>query len=77
MAKTYTTKSGDQWDGIAYRELGSVDGTDRLMNANLAHRDYFIFPAGVVLTLPEIRRPVSGSLPPWKTAGGAEKETAL
>lgn len=29
-------------------------------------KDTYIFPAGVVLTLPEIELTVSESLPPWK-----------
>lgn len=66
MANTYTTKSGDQWDGIAYRELGSVDYTDQLINANLQYREVYIFPSGIVLTLPEVVEHVSNSLPPWK-----------
>lgn len=69
MQRTYTTKSGDQWDSIAHRELGSVDYADQLMNANLHCRNYFIFPSGIVLTLPEIRPPVNESLPPWKSQG--------
>ena len=66
MANTYTTNSGDQWDSIAYRELGSVDYTDQLINANLQYREIYIFPSGIVLTLPEVEEHVSNSLPPWK-----------
>ena len=50
MAKTYTTVQGDMWDSIAYAQLGSTDHTDKLMNANLQYRKYYIFPAGIVLT---------------------------
>ena len=63
---TYITKSGDQWDGIAYRELGSTDYTGQLMRANMAHCGTFIFPSGVVLTLPELTEQVHETLPPWK-----------
>lgn len=63
---TYTTKSGDQWDDIAFRQLGSTDHTDQLMNANSRHRKYFIFPSGIVLTLPEIKERAEEELPPWK-----------
>ena len=56
--KTYTTIQGDMWDSIAY--------TDRLMNANLQYLSYYRFPAGIVLTLPEVPKKVSNSLPPWK-----------
>ena len=46
MAKTYTTVQGDMWDSIAYAQLGSTDHTDKLMNANLQYRKYYIFPVG-------------------------------
>ena len=32
--KTYTTVQGDLWDSIAYKTLGSVHYTDKLMAAN-------------------------------------------
>lgn len=64
--KTYTTKSGDMWDSIAYSQLGSTSYTDLLINANLQYRDVYIFQSGVVLTLPEIERKISNQLPPWK-----------
>lgn len=69
MAKTYTTVQGDMWDSVAYAQLGSTDHTDKLMNANLRYREYFTFPAGIVLVLPEIRESVSSTLPPWKQVG--------
>lgn len=71
MSKTYTTVQGDMWDSIAYSELGSTSHTDKLMCANQKYLDYFIFPAGIVLTLPEVSSgSVSGSLPPWKKVSG-------
>ena len=66
MAKTYTTVQGDMWDSIAFAQLGSVDHTDKLMNANLRYREIYIFPAGIVLTLPEIPEQADNSLPPWQ-----------
>jgi hypothetical protein len=39
------------------------------MNANLQYREYYIFPAGIVLTIPEVKESVSRSLPPWKKVG--------
>lgn len=68
MSKTYTTVQGDMWDSIAYSQLGSTGHTDRLMNANLRYREVYIFPAGIVLTLPEIKHEPSETLPPWKRA---------
>lgn len=68
--KTYVTVQGDMWDSIAYTQLGSTDHTDRLIRANLRYREYYMFPAGVVLTLPEIPEAEAGSaLPPWKRKG--------
>lgn len=64
--RTYTTVQGDMWDSIAYTQLGSVDYTDKLIAANLRYREYYTFPAGIVLTLPEIKEKVNTSLPPWK-----------
>ena len=68
---TYTTKSGDMWDSIAYRQLGSTAYTDRLIDANLEHRDIYLFPSGIVLVLPEIERPVNSLLPPWNRKGAS------
>ena len=67
--KTYTTIQGDMWDKIAYTQLGDTAHTDKLMNANLRYREYYIFPAGIVLILPEVKESVSSSLPPWKKVG--------
>ena len=64
--KTYTTVQGDMWDSIAFAQLGDVAHTDKLMNANLQYREYYTFPAGIVLTLPEIPERTSDTLPPWK-----------
>ena len=64
--KTYTTVQGDMWDSIAFAQLGDVAHTDKLMNANLRYREYYTFPAGIVLTLPEIPERTSDTLPPWK-----------
>ena len=66
MSKTYTTVQGDMWDSIAYSQLGSYSHTDKLMNANQQYREYYTFPAGIVLVLPEIVESVSDNLPPWK-----------
>lgn len=70
MSKTYTTSQGDMWDSIAYSQLGSVAYTDQLMRLNQQYLDFYIFPAGIVLTLPEPVENVSGTLPPWKRVVG-------
>lgn len=66
LNNTYTTVSGDTWDIVAYKAYGNEMYIDTLIKANIEHKDTYIFPAGVVLTLPEIELTVSESLPPWK-----------
>lgn len=66
MAKTYTTQSGDMWDSIAHREMGSYLYTPQLMEANRSLINYFRFPAGVVLQVPDPKVKTDASLPPWK-----------
>lgn len=71
MSKTYTTTSGDMWDSIAYKTLGSTAYTDVLMNANKAYRIIYVFPAGIVLTIPDVDTlTMPSSLPPWKQVRG-------
>lgn len=62
----YTTVSGDTWDIVAYKAYGNEMYMDTIIKANIEYKDTYIFPAGVVLTLPEIELTVSESLPPWK-----------
>jgi phage tail protein X len=69
MPKTYTTVSGDMWDTVAYKTLGSEAYTDALIKLNLKHRRTYIFPAGVVLTIPEAKAERITDLPPWKKEG--------
>jgi phage tail protein X len=62
----YTTIAGDMWDGIAYKTLGDEAYTDKIMEQNPAFRHLFIFPAGIVLTIPDADAKVAAGLPPWK-----------
>ena len=65
--KTYTTVQGDMWDHIAHDKLGGVRHTRALLRANRQYLGYYIFPAGIVLTLPEVEEEAAASsLPPWK-----------
>jgi len=66
LNNTYTTVSEDTWDIVAYKAYGNEMYMDTLIKANIEYKDTYIFPAGVVLTLPEIELTVSESLPPWK-----------
>lgn len=64
--RNYTTTQGDTWDIIAYKQLGSTDYMDRLINANPEHIGTLLFGAGVKLRLPEVEEKRSSKLPPWK-----------
>lgn len=67
--KTYTTIAGDKWDGIAFKELGNCNKLDILIKENIKHKDIYIFPAGVVLNIPEVEETINQTLPPWKASG--------
>lgn len=68
--RTYTTVQGDMWDNIAYKTLGSVNLTDRLMMQNRQYLHLYTFPAGVVLAVPEVKAEAAAEgLPPWKQGG--------
>lgn len=66
MDKTYRTISGDTWDIVALSQMGSEMYTDKLIQANAKHRQTVVFPAGVVLTIPEVKTAAPAELPPWK-----------
>ena len=69
MSYSYKTASGDMWDYIAWKVLGSCNYTEALINANREYVDTFIFSAGVELTVPDIEEEQKVSvLPPWKRA---------
>ena len=70
MPKTYKTTLGDMWDAIALKTLGSEMHKDTLINSNQKHRHIYIFPAGVVLTIPVVTVAPPSSLPPWKRGAG-------
>lgn len=66
MNDEYTTISGDMWDKIAYEQMGSSFYMDKLIKANLEYMDYYIFPAGITLVIPEIEAEEIEDVPPWK-----------
>lgn len=65
---TYTTIQGDMWDSIAAAQMGSASYVGELMRVNQRYLSYYIFPAGVVLTIPDVdaSAQASDTLPPWK-----------
>lgn len=68
MSKTYVTVEGDMWDSIAYKTIGSVMYTDQVIALNPQYVQYYILPAGLEVTLPELEdtRITSAMMPPWK-----------
>ncbi|MDL2268878.1 tail protein X [Desulfosarcina sp. OttesenSCG-928-A07] len=69
MADDYITTQGDTWDAIAYKCFGCETFLNHLVMANLEHLDVLIFPAGVVLVVPDITIPTTTmELPPWMKA---------
>ena len=74
MSKTYTTKQGDMWDLIAYKQLGSCKHTAALIYANTKYHDTYIFPANIILVLPEVENDTAAPLPPWKVKRGLSNE---
>ncbi|WP_409174804.1 tail protein X [Brevibacillus fortis] len=66
QGKTYITIQGDMWDTIAYRAFENEYLMTELIDANPSHRHIVVFPAGVILAIPEISEPVPDNLPPWK-----------
>lgn len=70
---TVTTKQGDMWDTLAKELYGNEMFMDVLIRANFAYRKTVLFPAGIVLNVPEIdttSTEYEANLPPWKRGGG-------
>lgn len=72
MARKYRTIAGDTWDLIAYKTLGNATLMDRMIAVNQDYCDTFIFPAGVVLEIPDGEILTSAMLPPWFTDNAEE-----
>lgn len=66
MPKNYTTKQGDAWDKIALDFYGTEAGMNTILEANQQYSEYVIFPAGLVLIIPEYTKPLPSALPPWR-----------
>ncbi len=67
--KTYRTEQGDTWDMIAlkmYPTIGAEKLMDILLDYNPEHIHTVIFPANVILNIPDVDVPVISSLPAWK-----------
>ena len=65
LTNTYTTTQGDMWDLIAKRLYNEEASLNVLLEANQQYADIVVFPAGIVLEVPEYTAPVTSMLLPW------------
>lgn len=64
--QTYTTVSGDEWDEICFKHYGTEMVMHDVIHANPQYMHYAVFPAGIVLNMPEINTiKTTQSKPPW------------
>ena len=63
---TYTTKSGDSFDSIAYKFYSDSRYLPNLINANRDLVTQFIFSAGVEIEIPAVEKIKKARTPPWK-----------
>ncbi len=71
--RKYTTSQGDMWDSIALRLYGNERFMHELVGANPGYRSVAVFPANLVLNVPDISTEEKVTFPPWrrgKAAGG-------
>lgn len=66
MSDTYTTIQDDMWDSMAKKLYGTEQGMNALIEANPAMRRMVVFPAGVVITVPDYEKSKTSRLPPWR-----------
>jgi len=65
--RTYLTKQGDEWDQIAFEQLGSEHLVDQLIAINPDHSMTVVFAAGIRLGLPEVKAaPQTFGPAPWR-----------
>jgi len=65
--KKYTTIQGDTWDWIAYNEYDDEGRVDLLMKANPTLLDYFVFPSGIDINIPEVEADEEAEgMPDWR-----------
>lgn len=62
----YTTIQGDTWDMIAKKVYDDESYTSLLMEENSQLLDYFVFPEGIVITVPE-KPEETDDMPEWRS----------
>ena len=53
--QVYKTEAGDTWDLIAFKLFGNENLMQELLEENIELSEIVIFPAGVELSIPEIK----------------------
>lgn len=79
MQKTYITISGQTWDQIAYEVYGDEYCCTCLMDANRDKLEYFVFPDGIVLDIPDKESmtlsQVPSDYPTWRAELNGQSKT--
>ena len=63
---TYQTVQGDTWDMIAKKQYGDEKKMDILMMNNFQLLDYAVFPAGILVSIPELSGSEKQGWPEWR-----------
>jgi len=66
LSSSVVTIQGDTWDIVAKRVWGNEKLMDTLIEANPSQRHRMVFPAGCVLTVPDVSVGSSVDVPPWR-----------
>ena len=64
--KLHKTKQGETWDIVSKIYYGSEKFIHELIRENPEYKDFFIFPAGLTLKIPKVKKEKIEELPPWK-----------
>ena len=65
--RNYTTIQGDTFDYIAYQLMNDKEGgVTRLISGNSEYAEYAVFPAGIVLNIPDNVTISTNNIPPWR-----------
>ena len=64
--KQYRTVQGDTWDSIAKKQYGDEKKLDILMMNNFSLLNYVIFPAGILVDIPELPDEAQQGWPEWR-----------
>ena len=64
--KQYRTVQGDTWDLIEKKQYGDEKKLDILMMNNFSLLNYVIFPAGILVDIPELPGEAQQGWPEWR-----------